>query len=371
MDFCLVNHTEYPQVFSMGSFHILTATEQVAGYLREELRRGTWHETMPGEDRLVAQLGVGRDTIKMALRSLEKEGLLVGQGVGRRRKIVQSESGFEIPVLRVAIIDYEPVKHTEQWSLAMRQQLLDQGHNAFFTEKCLLELGMDFRRVARLVKRTPADVWVVCAASREVLEWFSLQKTHTFALFGDRSGLPIAGTGPDKHPAIAEATRRLVGLGHRRISYICRRDLRLPLPSMSAHAFLDELKATGITTSEFNLPDWEGNQECFGRLLDSLFKLTPPTAMILDESYVYHAGFHHLARLGLRVPEDVSLICTDPDPTFVWCNPSVAHIRWDYRLVVRRVLRWVNNVARGKKDLRQTHTKAEFVDGGTVGRAQR
>jgi len=355
----------------MGHFHVLTATEQVAGYLREELRRGTWHETMPGEDRLVAQLGVGRDTIKMALRSLEKEGLLVGQGVGRRRKIVQSESGFEIPVLRVAIIDYEPVKHTEQWSLAMRQQLLDQGHNAFFTEKCLLELGMDFRRVARLVKRTPADVWVVCAASREVLEWFSLQKTHTFALFGDRSGLPIAGTGPDKHPAIAEATRRLVGLGHRRISYICRRDLRLPLPSMSAHAFLDELKATGITTSEFNLPDWEGNRECFGRLLDSLFKLTPPTAMILDESYVYHAGFHHLARLGLRVPEDVSLICTDPDPTFVWCNPSVAHIRWDYRLVVRRVLRWVNNVARGKKDLRQTHTKAEFVDGGTVGRAPR
>ena len=68
---------------------------------------------MPGEDRLVAQLGVGRDTIKMALRSLEKEGLLVGQGVGRRRKIVQSESGFETPALRVAILDYEPPEHTE------------------------------------------------------------------------------------------------------------------------------------------------------------------------------------------------------------------------------------------------------------------
>ena len=89
----------------MGSFHILTATEQVAGYLREELRRGTWHETMPGEDRLVAQLGVGRDTIKMALRSLEKEGLLVGQGVGRRRKVVLPEGGFETPALRVAILE--------------------------------------------------------------------------------------------------------------------------------------------------------------------------------------------------------------------------------------------------------------------------
>ena len=355
----------------MGPFHVLTATEQVVEYLRKELRRGTWHERMPGEDRLVAQLGVGRDTIKMALRSLEKEGLLVGQGVGRRRKIVQSESGFETPALRVAILDYEPPEHTEQWCLAMRQQLLDQGHNAFLTGKCLLELGMDLRRIARLVKRTPADVWVVCAASREVLEWFSRQKILTFALFGDRSGLPIAGTGPDKDPAVAEATRRLVGLGHRRISFICRRDLRFPLPSMPACTFLHELKAIGITTSEFNLPDWEGNQESFGYLFDSLFELTPPTALILDESYVYHAGFHHLARLGLRVPEDVSLICTDPDPTFVWCNPSVAHIRWDYRLVVRRVLRWVNNVARGKKDQRQTRTKTEFVDGGTVGRAPR
>ncbi len=355
----------------MGPFHVLTATEQVAGYLREELRRGSWYERMPGEDRLVAQLGVGRDTIKMALRSLEKEGLLVGQGVGRRRKIVLPEGGFEPPALRVAILDYEPLKLTEQWGLAMRQQLLDQGHNAFLTEKCLLELGMDLRRVARLVKRTPADAWVVCAASREVLEWFSRQKIATFALFGDHSGLPIASTAPGKEQAIAEATRRLVALGHHRISFLCRRDVRLPQPGMSARGFLDELRATGITTSEFNLPDWEGNRESFGRLLDSLLELTPPTALILDESYVYHAGFHYLARLGLRVPEDVSLICTDPDPTFVWCNPSVAHIRWDYRLVVRRVLRWVNNVARGKKDLRQTLTKAEFVDGETVGRAPR
>ena len=100
--FRLANHPVIPQVFSMGAIHVLTASEQVAGYLREELRRGTWHETMPGEDRLVAQLGVGRDTIKMALRSLEEEGLLVGQGVGRRRKIVlpedQQRNAWGLPI---------------------------------------------------------------------------------------------------------------------------------------------------------------------------------------------------------------------------------------------------------------------------------
>tara|TARA_B110000881_G_scaffold220573_1_gene246175 strand:+ start:3308 stop:3442 length:135 start_codon:yes stop_codon:yes gene_type:complete len=35
--------------------------------------------------------------------------------------------------------------------------------------------------------------------------------------------------------------------------------------------------------------------------------------------------------------------------------------------VVRRVVQWVNNIARGKDDQQQTLTKAEFVDGGTVG----
>jgi len=44
--------------------------------------------------------------------------------------------------------------------------------------------------------------------------------------------------------------------------------------------------------------------------------------------------------------------------------------RSDLRLVLRRVVRWAGNVARGKADGRQSFTKAEFVDGGTVGPAR-
>ena len=76
-------------------------------------------------------------------------------------------------------------------------------------------------------------------------------------------------------------------------------------------------------------------------------------------------------RTRLRVLEDVSLVCTDADPAFDWCRKSVAHIRWDSGPVLRRVLRWVNRVSHGKEDLRQTHTPAEFVPGGTIGRMRR
>lgn len=89
--------------------------------------------------------------------------------------------------------------------------------------------------------------------------------------------------------------------------------------------------------------------------------------MILDEPILYHAAHHHLAKRSLRVPEDVSLVCTDADPNLAWCEPRVAHIHWDHRPVVRRLVRWVNNVAAGKEDRRQSFTKAEFIEGGTVG----
>jgi hypothetical protein len=43
----------------------------------------------------------------------------------------------------------------------------------------------------------------------------------------------------------------------------------------------------------------------------------------------------------------VEEICTDADPGFVWCDPPVSHIRWDFRPLVRRIARWTNNVANG------------------------
>ena len=77
-----------------------------------------------------------------------------------------------------------------------------------------------------------------------------------------------------------------------------------------------------------------------------------------------------LARASIAVHgTSASLQCANPDPGYTWCQPTIAHLAWDYRPVVQRVLRWANNVARGREDLRQTFIKAEFVEGGTIGPA--
>ena len=94
------------------------------------------------------------------------------------------------------------------------------------------------------------------------------------------------------------------------------------------------MKSEGVPVGNYNLPDWGKSQEDFLSAMDSLFQTTPPTAFILDEPYLFHATYHYLAQRNLRVPQDVSLVCTDGDSGFSWCRPSVAHIAWDYQPVV-------------------------------------
>lgn len=101
--------------------------------------------------------------------------------------------------------------------------------------------------------------------------------------------------------------------------------------------------------------------------LDGLFLATPPTALIMGETRFFQAAQQHLARRGIYAPEDVSLINSDPAPSFEWCKPVISHFEWHHEPVVRRVVRWVKNVSMGKEDLRQTLSKGFFVEGETIG----
>ena len=321
---------------------------------------------MPGVNQLATELGVNHKTVDAALRQLERDGLLAGQGPGRRRRIVRPK-GRAARAMRLALLLYERADRRLEYLVELEHALVEAGHTVICPPQSLTELNMHLPRVSRLVRKTPADAWVICAGPREVLEWFSAQATPAFALFGRRDGLPIAATGPDKRPAFDAVTRQLIELGHRRIVLLVHRERRLPEPGQTERAFLAQLATHGLQVGDFNLPNWEATPAGFHELLRLLFLVTPPTALIIDSAPLFVAAQQFLAGRRLRVPEDVSLICTDPNPSFEWCVPAVAHIAWDPAPVVRRLVRWAATVSRGGKDVQQTLTLAEFVPGGTIG----
>ena len=346
---------------------ILTAAEQVAAHLRGKIRKGAWSGQMPGGDRLAAELGIGCNTAEAALALLVKEGILRNQGRRRGRIVVAQPGAAATPSLRIGILFSEPADAALDYMVEIRHALENAGHTSFAAPKSMADLGMDVERIQRMAAMTEADAWLVVSGSYELLEWFAKGKTPAFAMFGRRRELRIAGSGPDKRAAMAEVTRRLIALGHRRIVLMARARRRLPQPGHPERGFLDELAAHGLAVGDYNLPNWEETTEGYHSRLEELFRITPPTAMVIDEAPLFFATQQFMARKGLSAPEDVSVVCTDYNPDFEWCHPAISHIRWESRPLIRHILKWVANVSDGKEDIRQTETPAEFVPGGTIG----
>ena len=349
----------------------LSAAEQTAAYLREGLRRGHWRGTLPGLVRLAAELDVSTKTIQAALRQLEGEGLLSARGPGRSRAVTgrgSAQRSLRVGILlHDAPLDEQP--QTTQVLFQIQHDLEAAGHEVFFSRKTQVQLQHDVRRIVGHVGENPADAWVVVAGSRELLEWFAGQTMPSIALFGRTDGLAIARTGPDKVRAYIDATRQIVALGHRRIVLLTRRARRKPTPGNVEIAFLAELAALGITTGDYNLPDWEETPEGFCALLECLFRVTPPTALIIEETPRVIGVMEFLARRRIHVPEQVSLVSTDYDASLAWCHLGVAHMRWDDEPIVRRVVRWVAAVRRHRADRKTINYPAEFIPGGSIGPA--
>jgi len=342
-------------------------TDQVTDLLRQGMSTGRWKGTLPGRDSLAAELGCSHWTIEEAMQLLAREGLLVSQGPGKKRRIVLSSGTTLARPLHVKILLYERSDRKSDYLVELLHLLKSAGHEAAFAANTMRGMDMRLTRITNFVEGTEADAWVVVAGPRDVLNWFAEQKAPAFALFGRSKEVPMAASALSKEDAYSEVVKQLVGMGHRRIVSLVREERRKPTPGFTDRFFLEQLREHGIQTGPYNLPDWDDTPEGLQILLDSLFKHTPPTAMLLDEPALFHAAKDHLARKGCLAPEDVSLVCCDSDPTFDWYRPTITHIGWNASPLIKRVVKWTNNISRGKDDRRKTGIKAKLISGGTIG----
>jgi DNA-binding LacI/PurR family transcriptional regulator len=305
------------------------------------------------------------------MRLLEADGYLKPQGHGRRRQVVEGRTGRR--ALRVGVLLHLPLteQNTEmQRTLARLQNEIEAaGHIWIIADKTQGDLDDDPQRIARLAKVTRADAWIVVSPSRQVLDWFSANPVPAIAFGGASLEYTLAGAAIDIVPPVREAVRQLAALGHRRIVLVAPPHWRLPAPSRTLQAYLDELSAQGIAPGEYHAPAWEQSAAGLHQLLDSLFRVTPPTALLVVEPPRVLATLHFLNQRRLRVPQEISVVCLGQDPMFHWCHPPLAHLRYDLQLPARRIVKWVAAVARGNHDQLFKLFPAEFDAGGSIGAA--
>ncbi len=352
----------------MKPFRPLSTSDQLAQHLRQEIMSGRLTGAMPGIKQLVQALGVNSVAATKAVQQLEREGLIISQG-NRRKRLIADQSDSLPHTMRVGILYYDPHNLYRSDALELRQGMTDAGHTPIPAQKTMSELGMDPDRIIRHAKTMDVDAWIIYAGSYELLKWFAESDIPAFAIYGRLTSVDIAGMAIRRIHLMEELIKKLVNLNHQRIVLMVREERRKPDYGLPERHFLEQLQSHGIQTGPYNIPDWDESPEGLENCLDKLFEHTPPTAMFIGDAVLFHAIQNHLSRRGINSPEDLSLICSDYTESFDWTRPSIAHIDWDYRPTIRRVMQWLKNVSQGREDRKRSFTKATFVDGDTIGPA--
>lgn len=343
--------------------------EQTVSHLRLGIREGRWKGALPGLVRLAKDLDVSRDTVREAVKILEAQGLILSHGHGRRRE-VSTEEIPERTSLRIGILTWNDLSAeipSSQWILLqLAHDLEAAGHIPIFTPFSQVTLHENTTRIIAMMVATPVDAWVVMTGSQSLLDWLQQQPVPFLAVGGRLDGRNIASSSMSSAIALEKATKRLIELGHRRVVMVCRPDWIKPDPATLVRNFLAQLAAAGLPAGAYNTPMWEETPAGFQKLLKSIFRLTPPTALILPTGHHAFAAISFLSQRGLRVPQDVSLLVRSQDAAFDWVQPRIAHFRFDMAALVQRVTRWVDACAKGTEDRERTHVDAELVPGDTL-----
>ena len=361
-------------VFPMRPLLPLSLVEQTAEHLREGFRTGHWCGVLPGVRVLARELNVSKDTMERALRLLEREGSLRSGGLGKRREIaVPRESARPGRVLRVGILLSSPIEHinsnSHQLLLKLVRRIENAGHICTFSEKSMREVHNRLSRITRMVTAAQADAWLVYSAPADVVRWFSGRSAPALLIGGEHLGSDLAVTITDLSGALHAAVRELTRYGHRRIVVVSPDSWRVPEHNRASRAFLTAMKENGHQPSTYNLPNWECSPAGLENLLNSLFQITPPTALLFVDPAACVAALGFSGRRGLLIPRDISILCMTSGTVFDLLPQRLAHFEWPIETHIHRIVRWVERIAMGEVERQQTPFSAVFHPGETIGPA--
>lgn len=365
---------------SVSPIQLLSLTDQTAGHLRDGIRSGRWKDHLPGVHKLARELGVSHSTVARAAARLVAEGALAGTGARKAYTIASPEEPpsagprtLHIALLRV--IPSEATDLTTQTDiLNIMAKVKAAGHAC---DLVTLPAGKDTHKTGYLpwlLKEVSADAWLIYLGTQEILEWFIARGVPVFAIGGRCRDLPIACGATDPMDMLRQSVRRLLALNHRRIVLISSHLSRRPTPSRLIRTFQEELESAGIKPGAYHSPDWDETPEGVVKLLESLFRVTPPTALICATQYSTAATLGFLNRQGMDIPGQISVVSSDEsDPSWDWIFPGirVAQPRGNEAPFYRRIRQWVANVAIGSPDTRQTWIPMRLDEGTTIGPARR
>ncbi|WP_265594842.1 substrate-binding domain-containing protein [Haloferula sp. BvORR071] len=319
--------------------------------MKLRLEAGEWGARLPGERRLAEILQVGRDTIRLALQQLEREGVLEPAGTGSRRRITGTVGKREeTAALRIGLLVHRQLEQLPQPTLfeidGIRRVLGDKGGSLEVISPAWYEQRNPANRLETLLEEVPCSAWILLRSSAAVQEWFMRQQVPCLLRGYPHPGIELPHLDVDWHATARHAAGYLWRMGHRRVVVLSPAD-----PLKGVEAAVRGVMELGESGFEASVQVENGTAIGIGRVLArALQTKSPPSAIIATRPRQAATALTWLASQGIRVPQHLSLITLAWEPFLDYLIPEITGYRADPAAVAKLVMRRLERITAGDRN---------------------
>jgi DNA-binding LacI/PurR family transcriptional regulator len=348
---------------------------ETAATLKQWVACGLLQGLLPGEMELKERLGVGRDTLRLALQMLVDEGWLEPPAQGRKRRI-RAEGVTRLKHPPEAML---PVTMLSPYAEDPGQTQAEMEE----TRKRLAALGRDLQRVApeifhlqepdhqleNLIQSHPSAAWILYGSSEPIQKWFAKRGLPALIHGWPYAGVALPYVAKDWEPAAFHAGLQFLRHGHRKIGMF--EYVRRGAGAMLIASGLRRALATAGNGAELSLFQDERTPESIARACETAFKFKDrPTAMVLTSSNHLLTSLSWLVSKGISVPGDVSLTVLPYDTWYSEFYPPLSHYKSNTKVFAQGMAERVLELIEHGRVLRKPlAVPVEFVAGATIGPA--
>ena len=351
-----------------------SVAEQTAEALGRAIDRGKLVNPLPGELELARRLGVGRPSIRAALVLLARQGK-VEVHKGRRTRLASSRGrkhGPDKPLLCLVSPSPQAAYFPMQTPviLHLHAEAVSRGFEWIEIHEPRLRARAADRHLQRIVEARPNACWILHSCPDSIQHWFSRTGTPAFVLGTCAPHVSLPSVDLDFRSVGWHAAGAIARHRHRRIALVMP-DSPRPGDLACRDGFLAQVarqRSVGIEILPLQLRSTA--RVHLAQLRPVLTDEKRPTALFTMREANTLALYTYLLSLGLRVPEDVSLVARDTHPLLESALPHLTRYESSpLKLAISAIRVARTLLSRGDGRPRPRLVTPQFIAGATLGPA--